>query len=507
MKKLALISLATVLGMTVSQNIPNKQASNFLATPNASLSFETSVPLLSAGSEPLIGGGLHDIIRIQSIQTLERWALTAEAHHNAKSGNAIIGGIHGWQNPLTKEEYEAYILDMAQIYTELNSPRELDRLSLVYNISNPSLLQFGGLHDFLFRQDRETLEKWALTAEAHNNAKAGLTVIGGIHGRENSLTNAEFADYIMDMGKIYPELNSASKLDALSVAYKIQAPQQALQIGGLHDFIFREQRETLEKWALTVEAHHQQVTGKKILGGLHGRRNPLTNDEYANYVLDMTKLYPGLNSRNELERLSAVYGFSDARITSKIGGEGKGGLHDYLFRQPRETLVRWALSAEEFYKQKTGKMVLGGLHGRMVPLTNQEYAEYISDMAKQFPELDNGQELDKLSKVYGFADNPSLGKSLGGLHDYIFRTDRNTLIRWALTAEAHEHKIKNAKMIIGGLNDYIEKLSNEEIGEYVLRVADSYQELNSAEALNSYSLTYGILHEGGNDKKKLAFLA
>jgi len=601
MKKIALISLATVLGMTVSQNIPNKQASNFLATPSNSLVLETSVPMLSAGVEPLIGGGLHDIIMSQSRQTLERWALTAEkhhekvtgkhligglhgrlnpltkeeyakyvmdmaqthpelnsakrldtlsltygiitdlsdgsqkepliggglhdilrtksidelkawaltaeAHHNAVTGESIIGGIHGRQNPLTKEEYENYILDMAQIYPELNSPIELDRLSLVYNISAPSLLQYGGLHDFLFRQDLETLEKWALTAEAHYEKISGKTMIGGLHGRENPLTKEEFASYIMDIASIYPELNSATKLDELSMTYGIQAPKVAMQIGGLHDYIFREPRNTLEKWALTVEAHHEKVIGKKLIGGLHGRRNPLSNDEYANYILDMTKIYPGLNSRSELERLSAVYGFSDAKISAKVG-EGRGGLHDYLFRQSRETLTRWALTVEEHNMKKTGEKLIGGLHGRLNPLTNQEYAQYILDMAQKFPELDNAQELDRLSQVYGFADNPSLGKSLGGLHDFIFRTDRNTLIRWAFTAEAHDRKLKgSSEIMVGGLNDYIQKLSNEEIAEYVLRMSDAHQELNSADALDAFSKTYGIQHEGGNDKKVLAFLA
>lgn len=603
MKKIgALISLATVLGMTVSQNLINKQASSFLANPS-SLVLTNSIPMLKSSSEPLIGGGLHDIIMSQSLQTLERWALTAEAHnekitgkkliggihgrqfpltkeefakyilemsvkypelnsakqldtlsltygiitdladdsantvksepliggglhdilrtksysevqnwaltaeayHNQKTGKTIIGGIHGRKDPLSKEDYEKYILDMAELYPQLNSPSELNRLSLVFDISTPSLLQFGGLHDFLFKQDKETLEKWALTCEAHHNAKTGMSIIGGLHGRKDPLTKEEYAKYIMDMSKIYPELTSASKLDALSITYGIQNTPQVRQIGGLHDYIFRESKETLEKWALTVEAHHVKVTGKPLIGGIHGRRDPLTNEEYANYILDMTKIYPGLNSRNELERLSAVYGFSDGKLSAQVG-EARGGLHDYLFRQSRETLIRWALTAEEHFKQKTGNKLIGGLHGRLEPLTNQDYAQYILDMAKKFPELDNGQELDRLSQVYGLADNPSLTKIVGGLHDYIFREDRNTLIKWALTAEAHDRKIKNAE-IYGGLHDYIATMSNQEIAEYVLRIADSHQELNSADALNSFAETYQIHFEGGNDKKVLAFLA
>jgi len=345
--------------MDMAQRYPELNSAKQLDTLSLSYGIITDLSDDSqdAGKkQPLIGGGLHDILRTKSLDEIKAWALTAEAHHNAVTGETIIGGIHGRQNPLTKEEYEKYILDMAQIYPELNSPMELDRLSLVYNISSPSLLQYGGLHDFLFTQDRETLEKWALTAEAHHEKVSGKTLIGGLHGRQNPLTKEEYARYIIDMARIYPELSSPSKLDELSQTYEIHAPKVALQIGGLHDYIFREPRETLEKWALTVEAHHEKVTGKKLIGGLHGRRNPLSNEEYANYILDMTKLYPGLNSRNELDRLSAVYGFSDAKISAKVG-EHRGGLHDYLFRQSRETLTRWALTAEEHYKQKNRRKV------------------------------------------------------------------------------------------------------------------------------------------------------
>lgn len=68
------------------------------------------------------------------------------------------------------------------------------------------------------------------------------------------------------MAKIYPELTSASKLDELAVSYGIESPK-SLQIGGLHDFIFKESKETLERWALTVEAHHAKMTNKTIIGG------------------------------------------------------------------------------------------------------------------------------------------------------------------------------------------------------------------------------------------------
>lgn len=91
----------------------------------------------------------------------------------------FIFRLQGRLNPPTKEEYIKFTLDMADKYPELESPEELDRLSLVYGIAEPSLLQFGGLHDFIYRQDLERLEKWAFTVEAHHKQVTGKKLIGG----------------------------------------------------------------------------------------------------------------------------------------------------------------------------------------------------------------------------------------------------------------------------------------------------------------------------------------
>lgn len=217
----------------------------------------------------------------------------------------------------------------------------------------------------------------------------------------------------------------------------------------------------------------------------------------------MAKIYPGLGRKNELDRLSILYGFAGDKISVPNDAPVIGGLHDYISRQDRLTLIRWALTVEEYLKQKTGKGLIGGIHGTKEPLTDEKYAQYIINMAEKFPELNSASELDRLSQVYGFSDNPSLNKlgNFGGLHDFIFRKDRNTLIRWALTAEAHDRKLKNVELL-GGLQDYIDNLSNSEIANYVLAMADVYSELNSQQNLDALSQTYQIHYEA----KKLVFL-
>lgn len=177
MKKIALISIATLLGLTASTS----SATRILVTE--SLEKKESVPmmLLGTGTEPLIGGGLHDIIYKQSKETLERWAFTAEAHHIKVTGKKILGGLHGRQKPLTKEELTKYVIDMANVHPELNSSKNLDDLSISYGIVNQINMELilGGLHDYIYKQDLDTVKRWAFTAEAHHNQVTGKKLIGG----------------------------------------------------------------------------------------------------------------------------------------------------------------------------------------------------------------------------------------------------------------------------------------------------------------------------------------
>jgi len=304
MKKIG-ICLA-LIGMAVSQNLPNT-ASNFLPTLSKTNSLSLKpVKMLSKGTEPLIGGGLHDIINLQSLQTLERWALTVEAHLTMKTGKALIGGIHGRKQPLTKEEYAQYIMDIANIHKELNNAQNLDQLSLTYGIvtnlpnedsntksANP--LIGGDLHDILRTKDLESLKTWALTLESHHNKVTGTTIIGGIHGRKESLTKEEYSNYILDMTNLYPNLKNARVLDQLSISYGFANPS-LLQFGGLHDYLLRQDINILEKWALAAEAHHNAKTGMVIIGGIHGRKEPLSKVEFAQYIMDMSRIYPELSS-------------------------------------------------------------------------------------------------------------------------------------------------------------------------------------------------------------------
>jgi len=78
-----------------------------------------------------------------------------------------------------------------------------------------------------------------------------------------------------------------------------------------------------------------------------------------------------------------------------------GGLDDYIYREPRETLIGWALTAERF--DRDGHFLIGGLDDMIGSMTNNDLAKYILDKANKHPELNSSSKLNALAKEYGFS--------------------------------------------------------------------------------------------------------
>jgi len=107
--------------------------------------------------------------------------------------------------------------------------------------------------------------------------------------------------------------------------------------------------------------------------------------------------FPELNSYEKVEELRQKYGFNN------FGGDNAflilGGLHDYIFRTPRNQLISWALAADQY--SKNGELIVGGIHDYVHSLSNKEIADFILDLAGKFPELNSAEKLDALVKKYG----------------------------------------------------------------------------------------------------------
>ena len=331
------------------------------------------------------------------------------------------------------------------------------------------------------------LQSYALSLEKYS--RKGEPIMGGIHDYIDKMSRKDLEKFILNVAFENKELldeekfNSIVKEEETQKVFLAADPEPLGKLGGIHDYIFRVDPDTLNRWALTCQAHHNKMTNQQVELDV----NKLIKEELIKLVLDMVNKYPGLDSSTELDRLAEQYGVQTKSLSL-------GGLDDYIYRQSRSTLIKWALTCEKHERTVKNVTLLGGLHDYIETLSEVEISHYILEKVKIYKELDSGEKLNSLAEKYyiNYVPHPHLTR-MGGLHDYIFRKDRQTLIKWALTCEAHDRNERKVQLL-GGLEDYIDSLSNEKIAEYILGMAAVYPVLDNSENLESFSTKYEVQH-------------
>jgi len=232
------------------------------------------------------------------------------------------------------------------------------------------------------------------------------------------------------------------------------------------------------------------------MGGLHDYISTLSNKQLVEYIMNKAKDLPELDSADKLNELVTQYGIKND--SHNVGVQGPmGGLHDFIFRIPREQVSLWALAAEKFHRDATNKQLLGGLHDYIDTLETYQIAEYVLKEAGEHEELNTTDFLNGLVDKYQITLPTPHNMAVfaeGGLHDFIWREERDTLVKWALAAEQH-HRNVNDLQLLGGLHDYISTLTNEQVVDYILQEAAEHPELNTAKFLNDLVKQYSITAE------------
>jgi poly-D-alanine transfer protein DltD len=249
----------------------------------------------------------------------------------------------------------------------------------------------GGLHDFIYRLDRDTLTAWAYTCERYDREQSGMGfLIGGIVNMIGRWSTVQISDYILEKVDKYPELDSKDKLNALATQYGLIQPAR--------EYLTKEDnRQTLEKWALATEKYHREVNHLHLLGGLDDYISSLTNEKVVEYIVKEVSEHPEIDSADKLNELAVKYGIE--RITV-FSNPIKNNSFDDIIR--RKTLEAWALTCEQFHRNANNIHPMGGLHDYISRLSDDEVIEYIKKEVAEHEELNSVEKLDKLAKEYGF---------------------------------------------------------------------------------------------------------
>jgi hypothetical protein len=278
-------------------------------------------------ASPIFGGDDHDKIahqvveltsylRTQSVEDLRSYCIKIQSYTRKLEGKEErIGGVHDYVFRMDQDACIKYILTNSLKYRELlelgffKTTVEAPKVFLGVEEKHEEEL---GLTDYVFRLDRATLVAFALGSEAYVNDKTGKgMIIGGLHDKIRNMSDSDIAHYLIDVVKQNRELDDYPKLTEVATKYGfITPPVMAEPLGGLHDYIWREPREVLIKWALTSENHHRLTKNIKLLGGLEDYVNTMTNEQLIDYIMTKAKEYPELNSAQTLDSLAIKYGIN-----------------------------------------------------------------------------------------------------------------------------------------------------------------------------------------------------
>jgi len=73
----------------------------------------------------------------------------------------------------------------------------------------------------------------------------------------------------------------------------------------------------------------------------------------------------------------------------------------------------------------------------------------------------------------------------GGIHDFLVGKDRNYTMKLALALERYHKKQTGTEHFLGGLHDYIFKMSDHDIREFIVKMTNKYEELKDYKKLEA----------------------
>jgi hypothetical protein len=457
------------------------------------------------------GRGVHDKYRFRlqsmknhlnekSFEQLKGEALKMEAYINSKSKTPIFGGPHDYVDSLNKEELIENMTNIMLKNVELLNLSLYE--SIVASSQNLTFLndekpeKLGGLHDYIFSIDEDTLRKWSIAVDRYNYKNDGQQLIGaGIQDKIIFMRKIDFIEYLLKMIKNYPVLDSFETLNKLCVSYGIteeKKQEEPMFIGGLVNFIWKQSDNVLRQWALTCDKYDKEKRNVNLHGGLEDYVNNLSREQLMDICLKHARTYIELNSIETLNSLSTSYGFSLPSLSKKLEAKIMGGLEDFISKESVDVLRQWALTCERFKREQNNQVFLGGLVNYVRLLNKEQLIEVILNYAKEYPQLNSVEELNELAHKYGIVNSEKIIKEkLGGLDNYILSVSEVTLRQWALTCDKYNRTVRN-EFLLGGLSDYIDSLTKEEIIKIILDYATTYPEISNSEKLSELSISYGF---------------
>ena len=350
----------------------------------------------------------------------------------------------------------------------------------------------------------EELKNYALKVEEWKRNEKGERLMGGIHDYIDKIGKDEIIDYIVDSGLKYKELLEEETFQSV-VSPTLKSEDHHIIGGDDHDKIAYQivtltnslntkSLEELKSYAIKVEEWRRNEKGEKLLGGIHDYIDSIGKDEIITYIIQSGMKYKELLEEKTFQSVVSptlksekdhIYGGDDHdEIAYKIVT-----LTNFLNSKSIEEVKNYALKVEEWRRNEKGEKLLGGIHDYIDSVGKDKIISYILESGMKYKELLEEEKF--LTVIAPAVKSEENHQQAGGLSDFVYRLDRDTLVSFAYSAEKY-HMEKSGSHIRGGLHDYIFKMSNIEIAEYILQKAENYPELDSYSFLHKLAEQYGF---------------
>ena len=401
------------------------------------LSFAVSQDFLKAEVNDTFN--LEENLNKYSRESLQSIAVFCNNYDQYKRGTPSVWLLPfaKYSNMFTKEDLVKYIVKMSKQYPELADKGVLEKSTGISEVFANQTYK-----DYLLTKDIEDLKKIAYKAEEYSRRKQGIeNIIGGIVNYIWHLSKEEIANIIMDFVKSYPELAENRLLDILTF-------EKITSVDDLIKEIESKDRMTIIHYAIALDEYDHDKHPR--LGGLHDYAYSLTKDQLVDGIRKLLVQYPETCVTGVLQKL--VEEFSSSHPNHF------GGLHDYLNDFNKNELIKLALAGEAYDRKAKNIFVLGGLNDYAHTLSEVQLSNIIKDYISLYPELGVRGKLEELAAI-----------KTGGFIGYIKSLSMIDLKRVCLALEK-----KCNPDVKGGIHDYIDRLTADELIDYIRTTTDNY---------------------------------
>jgi len=466
----------------------------------------------------IIGGGdlaktafkvviLTNMLNTKSVEELRTYCVRVEKWERIHKKNTKKGGVHDFVERLNKDGCIKYLVG------ESVKNKELLDLDYFTNTVQSDAGVIGGgdlaqtahnvvmMTNFLNTQSVEQLRTYCIRVENWERVNEKSHKIGGIHDYvrrldkdgcvkyiiTESLKNKELFDLQFFQKTIIPENQIIGGGDLAKTAHNVVMMTNLLNAQSVEDL--REYCVRVEKW--------ERLNGKNTkMGGVHDYVQRLDKDGLVKYIitesLKNNELFDLEFFADTIQAPNGVIGGNDlANVSYKVSQ-----MSDYLNAKTVEDLRDYCVKIEAWERVNGKNSKMGGVHDYVMTLDKDGCIKYLIGESVKFREL---LELEFFTlavavptPVVPVAPVDPVEPLVGGLSDYIFKINRDTLSSFALTCERYISE-KTGVQVLGGIHDKLRLMTDQEIAEYILSVAQTYSELNSYYNMQKLAHEYGII--------------